>query len=151
MTYLCLICAGKVMEQMAPAEAKAHFADYARFTAAIRRSGHFVSGNRLTPPQAATTVRVRQGKVSTTDGPYAETKEQLGGYYVIEARDRREAIRVASRIPGAWIGCVEVRPIAQDAETLRALGVPARTPRRPPRATARGGQRGVPGGRRPRT
>ena len=111
MTYLCLICAGKVMEQMAPAEAKAHFADYARFTAAIRRSGHFVSGNRLTPPQAATTVRVRQGKVSTTDGPYAETKEQLGGYYVIEAKDMKEAIGVAARIPSARNGAIELRKL----------------------------------------
>jgi len=74
------------------------------------------------PPHTATTVRVRKGKVSTTDGPYAETKEQLGGYYIIEARDLNEAIQVASRIPGARIGCVEVRPIAEDARTLRALG-----------------------------
>jgi len=73
-------------------------------------------------PKAATTVRVRDGKVSTTDGPYAETKEQLGGYYVIEARDLDEAIRVAAKIPGAWIGSVEVRPIAEDEQTLRALG-----------------------------
>jgi hypothetical protein len=147
MKYLCLICAERVMEQMTPAEAKAHFADYARFTAAIRRSGHLVSANRLVPPHAATTVRVRQGKLSTTDGPYAETKEQLGGYYVIEARDRREAIRIASRIPGAWIGCVEVRPIAEDAETLRVLGRRGRASRQAP---ARGGRRGARGSRRPR-
>ncbi|TMG90278.1 MAG: YciI family protein, partial [Betaproteobacteria bacterium] len=74
---------------------------------------------------AATTVRMRQGKVSVTDGPYAETKEQLGGYYVIEAKDLQEAIRVAARIPGAKTGCVEVRPIAEDAQTLRALGLVA--------------------------
>jgi hypothetical protein len=66
---------------------------------------------------------VRQGQVSTTDGPYAETKEQLGGYYVIEARDLNEAIRVASRIPGARLGCVEVRPIAEDAQTASVLGI----------------------------
>jgi len=65
---------------------------------------------------------VRQGKISTTDGPYAETKEQLGGYYVIEARDLNDAIRVASRIPGARLGCVEVRPIAEDAQTVSVLG-----------------------------
>ncbi len=63
------------------------------------------------------------GKVSVTDGPYAETKEQLGGYYVIEAGDLDEAIRIAARIPGAWIGCVEVRPIAEDEPTLSALGL----------------------------
>ena len=74
------------------------------------------------PPDAATTVRVRSGKILTTDGPYAETKEQLGGYYVVEATDLNEAIQLASRIPGARIGCVEVRPIAEDSQTLRALG-----------------------------
>ena len=77
------------------------------------------------PPSAATTVRVRKGKVAITDGPYAETKEQLGGYYLIEARDLNEAIQVASRIPGARIGYVEIRPVAEDARTLRALGLAA--------------------------
>ena len=111
------------MEQMPADDAEKHYDEYAEFTAAIRTSGHFIGCNRLEPPAAATTVRVRQGKVSTTDGPFAETKEQLGGYYVIEARDLNEAIQVASRIPGARIGCVEVRPIAEDARTLRALGL----------------------------
>jgi hypothetical protein len=128
MKYLCLICAERVMEQLSPAEAKQHFADYTHFTAAIRKSGHLLAVNRLRPPHTATTVRVRQGKISATDGPFVETKEQLGGYYVIEARNRREAIRVAARIPGAWIGCVEVRPIAEDAPTLRAIGETARAP-----------------------
>jgi hypothetical protein len=64
---------------------------------------------------------VRDGRISATDGPYAETKEQLGGYYLIEAKDREEAIGVAARIPGAWIGSVEVRPVADDAETRRVL------------------------------
>lgn len=123
MKYLCLICAEKVMEQMPADDAEKHYDEYAELTAAIRTSGHFIGCNRLEPPAAATTVRVRQGKVSTTDGPFAETKEQLGGYYVIEARDLNEAIQVASRIPGARIGCVEVRPIAEDARTLRALGL----------------------------
>jgi hypothetical protein len=122
MKFLCLICAEKVMEQMPARDAERHFEEYREFTAAIRQSGHFIGCNRLLPPPAATTVRVRQGRVSTTDGPYAETKEQLGGYYVIEARNRDEAIGVAARIPGAWIGCVEVRPIAEDEQTLRALG-----------------------------
>jgi hypothetical protein len=122
MKYLCLICAEKVMEQMPEADAARHFEEYREFTAAIRASGHFAGCNRLLPPAAATTVRVRQGRISTTDGPYAETKEQLGGYYVIEARDLNEAIQVAARIPGAWIGCVEVRPIAEDERTLDVLG-----------------------------
>ena len=72
---------------------------------------------------------MRNGKVSTTDGPYAETKEQLGGYYVLEAKDLNEAVQVASNIPGARIGCVEVRPIAEDAQTLRALGLAQPSPR----------------------
>jgi hypothetical protein len=110
------------MEQMPDAGAEQHLQDYAEFTEAIRKSGHFIGCNRLLPPQAATTVRVRRGRVSTTDGPYAETKEQLGGYYLIEAKDLNEAISVASRIPGAWHGCVEVRPVAEDPQTLRAIG-----------------------------
>ena len=81
-----------------------------------------MASNRLLPPDAAITVRVRNGKVSTTDGPYVETKEHLGGFYVIEARDLNEAVQIASRIPGARYGCVEVRPIAEDAQTLRAIG-----------------------------
>ena len=125
MKFLCLICAETVMEQMTDADAEKHYQEYTQFTEAIRRSGHFVAGNRLLPPAAATTIRVRKGKVSTTDGPYTETKEQLGGYYVIEAGNRDEAIKVAAKIPGAWIGCVEVRPIAADARTLRALGFAA--------------------------
>jgi hypothetical protein len=130
MKFLCLICAERVMEQLPEADAARHFEEYREFTEAIRKSGHFIGCNRLLPPPTATTVRVRQGKVSTTDGPYAETKEQLGGYYVIEARDLDEAIQVAARIPGAWIGCVEVRPIAEDEPTLRALGFAVPEPRR---------------------
>jgi len=122
MKFLCLICAETLMEQMSKADADRHYRDYAEFTEAIRRSGHYIGCNRLLPPEAASTIRVRNGKTTATDGPYAETKEQLGGYYVIEARDLNEAIRVASRIPGAWHGCVEVRPIAEDEQTLRALG-----------------------------
>jgi hypothetical protein len=123
MKFLCLICAEKVMEQMPDADAKAHFDEYARFTQDVRDSGHFVDCNRLQPPASATTVRVRNDKVSTTDGPFAETKEQLGGYYMIEARDLNEAIQIAARIPGARTGCVEVRPVAEDKQTLSALGM----------------------------
>jgi len=121
MKYLCLICAEKVMEQMPEADAEKHYRDYEAFMEGIRKSGHYLGCNRLLPPDAATTVRVRKGKVSTTDGPWVETKEQLGGYFLIEARDRDEAIQVAARIPGAWIGCVEVRPVAEDARTLEMM------------------------------
>lgn len=118
MKYLCLICAEVVMEQMLDTEAEKHFKEYAEFTQSIQRSGHFISANRLQPSASATTLRVRNGKVSITDGPFAETKEQFGGYYVIEARDLNEAIQVAAKIPGARFGCVEIRPIAEDALTL---------------------------------
>ena len=123
MKYLCLICADTLMEQMPEADAERHFEEYSEFTEGIRKSGHFIGCNRLEPPDAATTVLVRNGKVSTTDGPFAETKEQLGGYFLIEAKDLNEAIQVASRIPGAKIGCVEVRPIVEDAHTADTLDV----------------------------
>jgi hypothetical protein len=122
MKYLCLICAEKAMEQMTETAAEQHFQEYAEFTNEIRASGHYLSCNRLLPPNEAITVRVRNGKVTATDGPYAETKEQLGGYYLIEARDLNEAIQVAARIPGASLGCVEIRPVAEDGQTLKALG-----------------------------
>jgi hypothetical protein len=125
MKFLCLICAEKMMEHMPEADAERHFEEYREFTEATRKSGHFIGANRLLPPDAAATVRVRQGRVSITDGPYEETKEQLGGYYLIEAKDLQEAIQVASRIPGARMGCVEVRPVAEDAQTLRAVGLVA--------------------------
>lgn len=121
MKFLCLICADKVMEQMSAAESEKQFAEYVEFTTRIRDSGHYLGCNRLLPPDSATTVRVRNGKISTTDGPWVETKEQLGGYYLIEARDLNEAIRVAAGIPGAAKGCVEVRPVADDAPTQQIL------------------------------
>lgn len=123
MKYLCLICAETVMEQMAKDVAEQHFKEYADFTRTIRDSGHYLNCNRLLPANAAITLRVRNGQVTTTDGPFAETKEQLGGYYLIEARDLNEAIQIASRIPGAKHGCVEVRPVAEDQRTLNALGL----------------------------
>lgn len=135
MKFLCLICAEKVMEQMTAAAAERHYREYAEFTTGIRKSGHFLGGNRLKPPATATTIRVRDGKVLVTDGPFAETKEQFGGYYLIEAADLDEAIRVASRIPGARLGCVELRPVADDAQTL-ALGLDA-----PPSPPAPGNHR----------
>jgi hypothetical protein len=122
MKFICLICAEKVMEQMEPADAEKHYQEYAEFTEDIKRNGHLIGANRLTPAATAITVRVRNGKVSTTDGPFAETKEQFGGYYVIEAEDRNQAIEIAAKIPGARLGCVEVRPIAEDPQTL-ALGL----------------------------
>ena len=118
MKYLCLISATRLMEDMTPAEATRHFQEYAEFTRELKLNGQFVSANRLRPPSEATTVRVRHGEILTTDGPYAETKEQLGGYFVIDAQDLNAAIRIAARIPAATFGSIELRPIADDAETL---------------------------------
>ncbi len=112
MKYLCLIYdEEKKLASMGKAEADAFMGDYFAFTEDIRKSGHHVASDALQPVHSATTLRQRNGKLSTTDGPFAETKEQLGGYYLIEAKDLNEAIQVASRIPSVRTGSVEVRPI----------------------------------------
>ena len=77
----------------------------------LTRSGHYIHSNALQPPQTAVTVRARNGKFSTTDGPFAETKEHLGGFILVEARDMNEAIELAAKIPVGQFGCIEVRPI----------------------------------------
>ena len=113
MKYLCLIYDDeKKMATMSKTEGDAIMGEYFAFTDGIKKSGHYVSGEALQPVQTATSVRVRDGKVSTTDGPFAETKEQLGGYYLITARDLNDAIQVASKIPSARLGTIEVRPMA---------------------------------------
>lgn len=86
-------------------------ADYRAFTDAIQKSGQLVLSQGLAPTQSATTVRVRDGKTLTTDGPFAETKEQLGGVYIVEAKDLDDAIRLAASIPSARLGSIEVRPV----------------------------------------
>ena len=112
MKYLCLIYDDEtVWPAMPKGEMDAVMGEYFAFTQAIKSSGHYLGGEALQPTNTATSVRVRQGKTTTTDGPFAETKEQLGGYYLIEARDLNDAIQVAARIPGAKMGTVEVRPI----------------------------------------
>lgn len=114
MKYLCLIYdEEKQLAAMAKSEADALHGEYSAFTEAVRQSGHYLGGNALQPVHTATTVRVRNGRMSTTDGPFAETKEQLGGYYLIEARDLNDAIQLAARIPSASIGSIEVRPIRE--------------------------------------
>ena len=86
-------------------------AEYQAFTQSIVQSGNFKGGDRLRPTTTATTVRMRDGKTLTTDGPFAETREQLAGYYMIEAKDLDAAITIAARIPSARNGSIEVRPI----------------------------------------
>jgi hypothetical protein len=112
MKYLCLIYENeKSFETMSPADGEAIMNEYFTFTEDIRKNGKYVAGEALQPTTTATTVRVRNGKVSTTDGPFVETKEQLGGFYMIEAKDLNDAIQVAAKIPGARFGAVEVRPV----------------------------------------
>jgi hypothetical protein len=112
MKYLCLIYENeKVWESLPQSESEAVMNEYFRLTEDIKKNGKYVAAEALQPTVTATTVRVRNGKVSTTDGPFAETKEQLGGFYLIEAKDLNDAIQVASRIPSARFGSVEVRPV----------------------------------------
>ena len=112
MKYLCLIYENEQnWSHYTKNQGDSMMAEYGSFTQDIQKSGHRIGGEALQPTHTATTVRVRNGKVSTTNGPFAETKEQLGGYYLIEATDLNDAIQVAARIPGAKTGSVEVRPI----------------------------------------
>jgi hypothetical protein len=114
MNYLCLVYLDEKRLDEVPDE---HCVE---FDTAIRKSGHCIASEALQSVQTATTVRVRNGKVSVTDGPFAETKEQLAGFYMIEARDLNEAIQLASKIPPARVGSVEVRPIRPIRETVAA-------------------------------
>lgn len=112
MQYLLLIYDNEAVRMSMPKEELGKmYGEYFAFTEEIRKSGHYIGGNPLQPVSTATTVRVRDGKQAVTDGPFAETKEQLGGYYLVEAKDLDEAMSIAARIPGAKHGCIEVRPI----------------------------------------
>jgi hypothetical protein len=113
MQYLLLIYGNEVEWARARAEAgtKGMSDEYRAFTQSIIQSGNFKAGDALKPTSAATPVRVRGGKTLTTDGPFAETREQLGGYYLIEAKDLDEAIAIAARVPSARHGSIEVRPV----------------------------------------
>jgi hypothetical protein len=112
MQYLLLIYGNEAERaERREAETKAMIDDYRAFTQSIIQSGNFKAGDALKPTSTATTVRVRGGKTLNTDGPFAETREQLGGYYLIEAKDLDEAIAIAARVPGAKYGSIEVRPI----------------------------------------
>jgi hypothetical protein len=117
MKYLCLIYEDESQyESMTKEQGDAIMGEYFAFTESISRSGHMVSGEALQPVRTATTIRMRNGKLSTTDGPFAETREQLGGFYLVEARDLNEAIQVASRIPAVRTGSIEIRPVVDFGE-----------------------------------
>ena len=114
MKYLCLVYLDEKRLSELPDE------DCVAFDASIRKSGHCLASEALQSVQTATTVRVRNGKTAITDGPFAETKEQLAGFYMIEAKDLNEAIGIASKIPPAHVGSIEVRPIRPIRETVAA-------------------------------
>lgn len=122
MQYLLMCCFDEDRwEKIPEPERDRIMREYGELQRSLRTSGQYRAGAKLCSSGCATTVREKDGKPVVTDGPFAETKEQLGGYFVIEARDLNEAILVAAKIPGARIGSVEVRPIADDAHTRRAL------------------------------
>src|ERR1700746_2318688 len=112
MQYLLMIYQNEAeYAKIDPAAGQKIFGEYQAFTQSIIQSGNFKAGDRLQPVSTATTVRVRAGKMLPTDGPFAETRAQLGGYYLVEAKDLDAAIGIAARIPGARYGSIEVRPI----------------------------------------
>jgi hypothetical protein len=114
MKYLCLVYLDEKRIDEVPDE------DCVEYDAKVRGNGYCLASEALESVQTATSVRVRNGKLSITDGPFAETKEQLAGFYLVEARDLNEAIQVAAKIPPARIGCIEVRPIRPVREDVAA-------------------------------
>jgi hypothetical protein len=113
MEYLLLIYSNETDDaKLTKADVAAIHQEYGRFTQSIQQSGHHRAGQELRPTATATTVRMRDGKRVVTDGPFAETREQLGGFYLVEAKDLDEALSIAERIPSARWGSIEVRPLA---------------------------------------
>ena len=114
MKYMLLIYhAEKAWDTLTEEQRQDIYGEYRRFSEEIVASGNYISGSELHPIATATSVRIRDGKQLATDGPFAETKEQLGGYYLVEAKDLDEAIALAARIPSARMGTIEVRPLAE--------------------------------------
>ncbi len=117
MRYMLLIHDDEaIFPKMSPQEMERLTGDYGRYSAELQAAGVLLDSARLRPVATATTVRVRNDRLLTTDGPFAETKEQLGGFYLINARNLDEAIKWASKIPSARLGCVEVRPVWEMTE-----------------------------------
>ncbi len=114
MKYLLLIYGNeKIWGKMTEAEHTKMMGEFMQFSQAIGASGHYKAGSQLQPTATAKSVQVRDGKRLVTDGPFAETREQLGGYYLIEAKDLDEAIEIAARIPSSRLGTIEVRPLVE--------------------------------------
>jgi hypothetical protein len=119
MRYLCMVCyEQKTLDSLSKPEFDSLVAEALAYDDELRKGGHYLYSGALQSVETATTLRIQSGKASITDGPFAETKEHLGGFIVIEARDLNEAIRLASKIPPARLGCIEVRPI-QELEPRR--------------------------------
>jgi hypothetical protein len=118
MKYLCMVIVDeKKLNAMSESESQALDDESLAFDDTLRKRGHLLAAQALESVHAATTVRVRSGKVSVTDGPFAETNEQIGGFILIEAKDLNEAIQLASKIPAIRLGGVEVRPIKELASS----------------------------------
>jgi hypothetical protein len=114
MKYMLLIYENeKAWADMPEAQRGQMYGEYMSFTDGIKNSGHYLAGAPLQPVSTATSVRVRDGKTLKTDGPFAETREQLGGYYLVEAKDLDEACKIAARIPSSRLGTIEVRPVME--------------------------------------
>ena len=114
MKYMCLIYENEALAaNQTEEERNAVFGGYMAFNEVVNAAGAMVAGDPLLETNTATTVRVRNGKTTTTDGPFAETKEQLGGYYILDCKDLDQALEFAAQIPGAANGCVEVRPLME--------------------------------------
>jgi hypothetical protein len=114
MRYVCLVYREeKRVDAMSRPEFAAFVAEHRAYDEALRKSGRGITAEGLQPVRTATTVRMRNGQVITTDGPFAETKEQLGGFFLIDAPDLDEAIRVAAKIPAARLGSIEIRPVRE--------------------------------------
>ena len=112
MKYICLVYQEEdCMSNLPPEDRATWVADVNGYIESIRASGHFIDASPLQSPHTATTLRLRQGQILISDGPYAETREQIGGYYLIEANDLNDAIRVASKMPQMRTGTIEVRPL----------------------------------------
>lgn len=112
MRYICLIYDDEqAFASLSERDRNAMYAEYRQYGEAITQTGNYVSGSELAPTTTAATVRVRNGNTQSTDGPFAETREQLGGYYIIEAKDMPEAIALAARIPSARTGAIEIRQL----------------------------------------
>ena len=120
MRYLCLVYyEERALDALPEGEFDALVEEALAYREVLRKSGHYIVSDGLEPVHTATTLRIRGGKVSITDGPFAETKEQLGGFMLIDARDLNDAIRVASKIPPLRLGCIEIRPLRDLASLAR--------------------------------